>query len=96
MRSRPRFVLAFLLSFLASLLLAELVARTYFAMQVGPRLLLYGTPWHRNTVPAPAPSQPTSVQEHNNTFGNYQMYKPGNQSGYSKGRERSFHFGNAH
>jgi hypothetical protein len=29
-------------------LLAELVLRGYFALQIGPRVLAYGTPWYRN------------------------------------------------
>ncbi len=31
-------------------LLLEIALRAYFAFQVGPRVLLYGTPWYRNAI----------------------------------------------
>ena len=34
--------------FVAVALLLELTLRGYFALQVGPRVLAYGTPWYRN------------------------------------------------
>jgi lysophospholipase L1-like esterase len=81
MRSRSRTVLAWTSSLVASLVLAELVARIFFAAQVGPRLLLYGTPWYRNAAEA---TTSTSVQEHGNDFGGYAMYEPGKRGTYSK------------
>jgi hypothetical protein len=86
MRSRVALAAALLTSIVASLLLAELVTRIYFAAQVGPRLLLYGTPWSHNVGATAPPSKgvATSVQEHGNNFGAYTMYEPGHQGTYSK------------
>ena len=36
---------------LAVALLCELGARAWFAREIGPRVLLYGTPWYRNLTP---------------------------------------------
>ena len=59
-------------------LFLEAATRVFFSFSVGPRLLLYGTPWHRNQM---KPSDPTaadrwadSVQNHQNHVGDYHAY----------------------
>ncbi len=42
-----RFLILFCLIVMVALLL-EITLRGYFAWQVGPRVLAYGTPWYRN------------------------------------------------
>jgi len=70
-----------------NLIVAELAVRTFFALRTGPRVLLYGTPWHHLTAPAPpAPADDPfnrSVQAHRNDVGGYTSYTPGTSS-YSK------------
>jgi lysophospholipase L1-like esterase len=80
-RTRPRTILAVLLVTAVTLVLLELTVRGWFAMQVGPRLLLYGTPWHR-LAPA-ATTSDRSAGTHLNEFGGYRAYDP-SASGYSK------------
>jgi len=61
---------------------AELAVRAFFAVKMGPRVFLYGTPWHRNVVSAADPL-PRSVQSHHNDVGAYTGYALGATS-YSK------------
>jgi lysophospholipase L1-like esterase len=89
-RTAPRSTLRTLVRGLAwvalNLLVLEVAARAYFATQVGPRVLLYGTRWQRNTVtPVEAGKDPFawSAQSHLNNVGDYRAYTPG-ASGYSK------------
>ncbi|MEM8574323.1 MAG: SGNH/GDSL hydrolase family protein [Pseudomonadota bacterium] len=35
---------------ITTLLVLELLLRGYFALQIGPRVLAYGTPWYRNAI----------------------------------------------
>ncbi len=85
-RSRRRKALALATSAAASVVLVELVVRLVFAFQVGPRLLLYGTPWHRRVLagrPAAKPSGRSSVQSHRRAVGDYVMYSPERTEAYS-------------
>jgi lysophospholipase L1-like esterase len=70
-----------------NLLVLEVATRAYFATQVGPRVLLYGTPWQRNTIGPTGPRDKDplawSAQSHRNNVGDYQAYTAG-ASGYSK------------
>src|SRR6185295_8280583 len=70
-----------------NLIVLEVATRGYFAMQVGPRVLLYGTRWQRNTVAATptADKDPLawSPQSHRNNIGDYRPYTAG-ATGYSK------------
>jgi lysophospholipase L1-like esterase len=70
-----------------NLLVLEVATRAYFATQVGPRVLLYGTRWQRNTVSTPEPGEKDplawSAQSHRNKVGDYQPYTAG-ANGYSK------------
>ena len=71
-----------------NLVVLEAATRVYFAAQVGPRVLFYGTPWHRKSV-APTPGADAkdpwwwSPQSHHNNIGDYHSYTPGS-SAYSK------------
>jgi len=58
----------------ASCLVVEVAVRAYFASQVGPRILLYGTPWQRRQVQLPM--RRDSVQVHGNDVGGYTKYFP--------------------
>lgn len=74
------------MSLAASFVLVELVVRVVFAVQVGPRLLLYGTPWHRRVFaarPAGTAPGPSSVQSHRRSVGDYVMYSPERTNAYS-------------
>jgi lysophospholipase L1-like esterase len=70
-----------------NLLVLEVATRAFFATQVGPRVLLYGTHWQRNTVAAPPTpdNDPLawSPQSHLNNVGDYRAYTAG-ATGYSK------------
>lgn len=71
-----------------NLLVLEAATRAFFAAQTGPRVLLYGTSWHHNSVPPPpvtAANDPfaRSVQSHHNDVGNAHPYTA-DASGYSK------------
>jgi hypothetical protein len=82
MRRRSRRTGAFLVSAALAVLLAELIVRGYFASLVGPRVLLYGTPWERNRQSIPAFAG--LVQSHRNTVGQYSPYSSDDPSAYSK------------
>lgn len=68
-------------------LVLEVATRAWFAYQVGPRVLFYGTPLHRNVAPGPKPrTDPfaASVQSHKNEVGGrYDPYEAGATT-YSK------------
>ncbi|MEW6270143.1 MAG: SGNH/GDSL hydrolase family protein [Thermodesulfobacteriota bacterium] len=72
---------------LLSVAAAELAVRVWFATQIGPSLLFYGTRWHRNWVEAPpAPEGDPlagSPQKHANVVGDARPYTSG-VTGYSK------------
>jgi len=78
-----------------NLLVAEAAVRLYFATQVGPRVLLYGTPWHRNVVEpftygkrAAANERLTDTpQTHGHKIGDSRAYACG-ATGYSTSRTR--------
>lgn len=74
----------------------ELAVRAFYATQVGPRILLYGTSWQRNQTTVAKAATDTgpktkrkkeafadSPQAHANNFGGYEGYSAGEQ-GYSK------------
>ena len=64
-----------------NLLVLELATRAWFAWRLGPRILAYGTRWHRAE-----PSKDAfkwSVQSHHNDFGDFKAYDP-EAVGYSK------------
>jgi lysophospholipase L1-like esterase len=69
-----------------NLVVLELATRAFFAARIGPRVLLYGTPWHHKQVVASA-SAPNplarSSQFHENRVGDYKGYVAG-ESAYSK------------
>jgi hypothetical protein len=69
---------------LLNLVVLEVATRAFFAFRVGPRVLFYGTSWHRKEVVAPA-SNPLarSSQFHENRVGDYHGYIAG-ESAYSK------------
>lgn len=69
---------------LLNLVVLEVATRAFFATRVGPRVLFYGTPWHRKEVPAPT-SNPLArhSQFHENRVGDYRGYIAG-ESAYSK------------
>ncbi|MBM4266394.1 MAG: hypothetical protein FJ144_07275 [Deltaproteobacteria bacterium] len=87
MRRLVRTAFTLLLVVCVSLLLCEAVVRAYFAILVGPRLLLYGTPWHRDqlasSVTAAAREQ-NLLQVHRNDVGGYRSYAGGDSGAYSK------------
>lgn len=69
-----------------NLVVLEVATRGFFAVQIGPRVLLYGTSWQRNTVEAPPPDKDPlawSPQSHRNVVGDYRPYTAGT-TGYSK------------
>lgn len=72
-----------------SVVAAEVAVRVWFATEIGPSLLFYGTRWHRNwveTPPEPTPSGDPlarSVQRHANVVGDDRPYTKG-VTGYSK------------
>jgi lysophospholipase L1-like esterase len=70
-----------------NLVVAELALRAYFATQIGPSVLFYGTRWQRNWVEAPPQLENDpfagSPQSHKNTVGDGRSYTPGS-TGYSK------------
>lgn len=66
-----------------SLLLVEATVRVFFALQVGPRILAYGTSWHRNEF-ADVPVNQKTVNTHENVVGDYEKYGSGRSTGYSK------------
>ncbi|MFM7735220.1 MAG: SGNH/GDSL hydrolase family protein [Alphaproteobacteria bacterium] len=64
-----------------NLLVLEFATRAWFAWRLGPRILAYGTRWHRSE-----PSKDAfkwSVQSHQNDFGDFKAYDPA-ALGYSK------------
>lgn len=66
-----------------SLLLVEVTVRVFFATQVGPRILAYGTPWHRNDFASMSVNTKT-VNAHDNVVGDYEKYGSARSTGYSK------------
>ena len=75
MRSRAYAAPLYLLLLgLATFAMTEFGFRVYLAMQIGPRLLLYGTPWHRNDMQATLDGE--AVATHRNDRGHYTKYFP--------------------
>lgn len=69
-----------------NLVVLEVAARAWFAVRLGPRVLAYGTPWHRLQSGGGDPKDDNwkwSVQSHHNDVGQYRAYKPA-AVGYSK------------
>lgn len=64
-----------------NLFVLELATRAWFAWRLGPRILAYGTRWHRSEPSKDA--FPGSVQSHHNDFGAFKAYDP-DAAGYSK------------
>ena len=63
-----------LIILLANLLLLELGARVIFAFKLGPRILLYGTSYHRKE--SAEPTARTTGAEIETAFGGYSKYAP--------------------
>lgn len=86
-RGIVRTLLFALLLVAINLLLVELGLRAYFATQVGPGVLLYGTPWQRNWIETPPVPEKdplaSSPQRHGQVIGDDRAYTPG-ATGYSK------------
>jgi lysophospholipase L1-like esterase len=61
---------------------AELATRAYFATRVGPRILLYGTRWHRQEMALPVGDK--SVQRHGLHVGDYRPFAAENPGSYAK------------
>ena len=68
--TRKKKLLFYGITLLAPLLLLELGTRVYFAIQVGPSILLYGTRFHRRKIPSEShPSiQPTTQRPEAGTY----------------------------
>lgn len=76
-----------LASLVIGILLAEVAVRGYFATQVGPRIFLYGTPWHRQENVrkfARSTEWEGRVQNHGNHVGDYTPYIYERTRAYSK------------
>ena len=76
----------YLILVVSTLVAVEVIARLLFATQIGPRILLYGTPWHRQEqqVEVMLKVPRGSAQYHENLVGDYRVYQPDKSGSYAK------------